>query len=93
MKLTPLNDQVLIKDVPFAAEDNYKKGSSGIISVGDTEAFESTFKGEVIAIGQQVTSVKEGDTVLYRQAMFDPIAIEKEKYYIGRENALVGLYA
>lgn len=88
VKFKPLADRVLIE--PVAAEE---KTSSGII-IPDT-AKEKPLKGIVIAVGpgkgEDVMTVKKGDSVLYGQYSGTEIKIENGEYLIMKESDIYGI--
>lgn len=47
--------------------------------------------GKVIAIGPKVLGVKEGDKVLLKGYMIDEIIIDRKKYLVGQEDAVIGI--
>lgn len=93
MKLRPLNDGVVIKQLE--AEE---KTAGGIFL--PEAAKEKPQIGKVIAVGPGKTldtgkikkmSVKAGDEVLYGKYMGSDIEIEGEKYVILKENDVLGI--
>jgi chaperonin GroES len=88
VKFKPLADRVLIE--PVAAEE---KTSSGII-IPDT-AKEKPLKGIVIAVGpgkgDEVMTVKNGDSVLYGQYSGTEIKIGNGEYLIMKESDIYGI--
>jgi len=76
--LQPLSDRVLIKP-----ETTETKTSSGII-IPDS-AKEKPQKGEVIAVGEETSEIKKGDTVLYGKYSGTELAFDKKNYLMMRE--------
>ncbi|MCF8067903.1 MAG: co-chaperone GroES [Desulfobacterales bacterium] len=93
MKLTPLQDRILVQRVP---EEQTTKG--GII-IPDT-AKEKPAEGKVVAIGNGKVSddgkrialeVKKGDRVLFGKYSGTEVKIEGEEYLIMREDDVLGI--
>jgi len=93
MKLKPLDDRIVIKQVE--AEE---KTSGGIIL--PDSAKEKPQIGKVIAIGPGALlddgkrgkmSVKKGDKVLYAKYMGSDVEIDNEKYVIIKECDVLGI--
>ena len=82
--LKPLGSNILIK-----GEEKDNQTPSGII-IPDSKHKERPAVGIVKAIGPNVKGVKEGDKVLIKGYMVDEIEIDKEKYLIGQEDAVIG---
>jgi len=81
--LKPLSNNLLIKGLE---DDNVT--ASGLI-IAKTHRERPT-TGRVIAVGPDVKSLKEGDKVLIKGYMVDEIEIDKEKFLIGQEDAVIG---
>jgi len=93
MKLRPLNDRVIVKQME--PEEKTEKG----IILPDT-AREKPNRGQIIAVGpgklddkgnRQPLPVKEGDTVYYGKYAGTEVEIEGTKYVILRESDLLGV--
>lgn len=95
VKITPLSDRVLIKEL------DEKKGETktkfGIIIPSTTNDDRSTKKGEVISTGPGrheegkiiPVAVKKGDIVLFSWG--DKVKIDDEEYFIVREPEIIGI--
>ena len=92
MKLVPLGDRVVLKQVE--AEETTK---SGLILT--TSAQEKPQEAEVIAVGpggmvdgQEVTmQVKPGDKVIYSKYAGNEVKLEGEEYIIVRQNDILAV--
>ena len=92
MKLVPLGDRVVLKQVE--AEETTK---SGLILT--TSAQEKPQEAEVIAVGpggmvdgKEVTmQVKPGDKVIYSKYAGNEVKLEGEEYIIGRQNDILAI--
>ena len=92
MKLVPLGDRVVLKQVE--AEETTK---SGLILT--TSAQEKTQEAEVIAVGpggmvdgKEVTmQVKPGDKVIYSKYAGNEVKLEGEEYIIVRQNDILAV--
>ena len=92
MKLVPLGDRVVLKQV--AAEETTK---SGLILT--TSAQEKPQEAEVIAVGpggmvdgKEVTmQVKPGDKVIYSKYAGNEVKLEGEEYIIVRQNDILAV--
>jgi chaperonin GroES len=93
MKLSPLDDRVVIKQSEAEAK------SVGGIILPDT-AKEKPQRGKVIAVGpgkmnddgkRAEMSVKKGDEVLYAKYIGNDVEIDGEKYVILHENDILGV--
>ncbi len=92
MKLVPLGDRVVLKQVE--AEETTK---SGLILT--TSAQEKPQEAEVIAVGpggmvdgKEVTmQVKPGDKVIYSKYAGNEVKLEGEEYIIVRQNDLLAV--
>jgi len=76
--LQPLSDRVLIE--PEIVEE---KTSYGLII--PEQAKEKPQKGEVIAVGEETSEIKKGDTVLYGKYSGTELAFDKKNYLMMRE--------
>ena len=94
MKITPLQDRVLIKRI----EPDEEKTSGGII-IPDT-AKEKPMEGKVIAVGKGrikedgtviPLEVKEGDKVIFSKYAGTEVKIDGEEYLIMREDDILGI--
>lgn len=92
MKLVPLGDRVVLKQVE--AEETTK---SGLILT--TSAQEKPQEAEVIAVGpggmvdgKEVTmQVKPGDKVIYSKYVGNEVKLEGEEYIIVRQNDILAV--
>jgi chaperonin GroES len=92
MTIKPLADRVVIK--PLAEETTTKSG----LIIPDT-AKEKSHKGEVLAVGPgqfddgkiNPTTVKIGQTVLYREYAGDEFKLEGEKVLILKEEDIIAV--
>jgi len=94
MKVTPLQDRVLVKRI----EPEEEKTSGGII-IPDT-AKEKPMEGKVIAVGKGRVKddgttvpleVKEGDRVIFSKYAGTEVKIDGEEYLIMREDDILGI--
>lgn len=92
-KVTPLEDRVLLSSVVE------EKTASGII-IPETIRAERPQKVKVLAVGPGMTKkdgsripmdVKAGDVVLISKYAVDEIEVDKERYYIARQNAILAI--
>ena len=92
MKLRPLNDQVVLKQVE--AEEKTK---SGIILSGGSQ--EKPQMAVVIAVGpggvvdgkEVIMHVKEGDKVIYKKYSGDEIKFEGEDYIFVKQSSILAI--
>jgi len=92
MKLVPLNDRVVLKQV--AAEETTK---SGIVLPG--QAKEKPQQATVIAVGpgglvdgkEVKMQVKEGDKVIYQKYAGTEVKLDNEEYIVVRQNDIVAI--
>ena len=92
MKLTPLGDRVVLKQL--VAEETTK---SGIVIPG--QAKEKPQQAEVIAVGpggvvdgkEVKMEVKPGDQVIYSKYAGTEVKLEEEEYIVVRQNDIVAV--
>lgn len=92
MKLVPLNDRVVLKQL--VAEETTK---SGIVLPG--QAKEKPQQAEVVAVGpggmvdgkEVKMEVKVGDKVIYSKYSGTEVKIEEEEYIIVRQNDILAI--
>lgn len=92
MKLLPLNDRVVLKQL--IAEETTK---SGIVLPG--QAKEKPQQAEVIAVGpgglvdgkEVKMEVKEGDKVIYSKYSGTEVEVDDEKYVIVRQSDILAI--
>ncbi|MCP1109936.1 chaperonin GroES [Lachnospiraceae bacterium PF1-21] len=92
MKLVPLGDRVVLKQV--AAEETTK---SGIIITG--EAKEKPQQAEVVAVGpggsvdgkEVKMEVKVGDLVVYSKYAGNTVEVDDEEYIIVRQDEILAI--
>ena len=92
MKLVPLNDRVVLKQL--IAEETTK---SGIVLPG--QAKEKPQEAEVIAVGpgglvdgkEVKMEVKEGDKVIYSKYSGTEVEVDDEKYVIVRQSDILAI--
>ena len=92
MKLVPLNDRVVLKQL--SAEETTK---SGIVLPG--QAKEKPQQAEVIAVGpgglvdgkEVKMEVKEGDKVIYSKYSGTEVEVDDEKYVIVRQSDILAI--
>ena len=73
MKIKPLGERVLIEQIEAET-----KTASGLI-IPDS-AQEKPLQAKVVAIGEEVKTLKEGDTVLYAKFTGTELNIDSENY-------------
>lgn len=78
MKLMPTQDRVLIKLVDI------EEKKTSLIILPDSSKKQS-FWGTIMELGPDVADLKKGQVVFFSDLGFDPITIEKQEYFIGRE--------
>ncbi len=87
MKITPIDDRVLIKSVEL------EEKKTGNIIIPDT-AKEKPQIGEIIAVGNDEELrelVKKGEKVLYAKYGATDVELEGEKYLIVERNDILGI--
>ena len=92
MKLVPLNDRVVLKQL--VAEETTK---SGIVLPG--QAIEKPQQAEVVAVGpggmvdgkEVKMEVKVGDKVIYSKYSGTEVKIDEEEYIIVRQNDILAI--
>ncbi len=82
MTLKPLMDRLIVEP-----EELEQKTESGII-IPDT-AKEKPQQGKVIAVGDDVESIKEGDRVVFEKYAGNEIKLEDKKYVILKEDEVL----
>jgi chaperonin GroES len=95
MKVQPLADRVLIKEIPEI--EGEVKTKSGIIIPPTVQEDKGAKRGTVVAVGKGrfddgklvPLEVSVGDTVLYQWG--DKIKIDGEEYFIVRENEITAI--
>lgn len=75
MKIKPIGNRILIK-----ARKIEEKRASGIIIATETKELNNI--GEVIEIGEKVTEIKKGDSVVYSKYNAEGIKQDGENYFI-----------
>ena len=88
MKLTPLNDRVVLKQL--VAEETTK---SGIVLPGQNK--EKPQQAEVVAVGPRAEEVKMqvkvGDKVIYSKYSGTDVELDDEKYVIVKQNDILAV--
>lgn len=74
MKIKPFGNQILVK--PFEKQQ---------VLISDDGTLNEY--GEVVAIGDEVKKIKEGDKIGFSVFGIEKLIIEEEKYYFIRESA------
>ncbi|WP_022670629.1 co-chaperone GroES [Hippea alviniae] len=82
MTLKPLMDRLIVEP-----EELEQKTESGII-IPDT-AKEKPQQGKVIAVGDDVESIKEGDRVVFEKYAGNEIKLDDKKYVILKEDEVL----
>jgi co-chaperonin GroES (HSP10) len=82
MKIKPLPGKVLLRTFEPATE------KSMIIIPDEAKKKQGSF-GQVLEIGDEVTLVEVGDSVVFNEYSFDTFELEKQKYFIGPEDGVV----
>ena len=94
MKLTPLNDKVIVKSL--SREERTKSG----IILPDTAEEEKPEQGEVVAVGpgkllrsgkRAPLSVRVGDKVLFTKYSPDEVKIDDEEYLVIEEEKILAI--
>ena len=85
MKVHPLNLNILLS--PLSAED---KTQSGLI-LPDSHLNERPEQALVSAVGPKVTTIKVGETVLFKKYAPDEVKVENEKFLIINENDILAV--
>lgn len=94
MKLTPINDRIIVKPIKEA-----EVTKSGIV-LPDTIDKERPERGEIIAVGsgkildngqKKEMSVKVGDKVMFKKYSPDEIKIENEEYLVIKEDDILAI--
>lgn len=81
--LKPLSNNLVIKGTEL-------KSQSGIV-IPESAQLGRPATGEVIAVGEKVKGVKVGDKVLVKGYMVDDVEIDKKKYMICQDDAIIGI--
>ena len=77
MKLSPLFKNCLI--------EIHKSSFTAMSSVDEKDQIE---KATIISVGDEVTAVKEGDVIIFKDFELDVIDLDGKKYYIINEDAI-----
>ncbi len=85
MKLTPLNNNVLMKE-----EERQTKTSSGIIVSAQSEVEKN--QGRVIEIGKDVKDVVIGDVVVFESYKATDFEFSSERYMIVEEKDILAKF-
>ncbi len=85
MKLTPLNNNVLMKE-----EERQTKTTSGIIISTQSEAEKN--QGRVIEIGKDVKDVVIGDVVVFESYKATDFEFSNERYMIVEEKDILAKF-
>lgn len=85
MSFKPLMDRVLAELV-----EDEKKTESGII-IPDT-AKEKPQKGKVVAVGEDVELVQEGDEILFAKYSGNELKFDNKDYIILKEDEILGKF-
>lgn len=95
-KVIPLGDRVLVR--PFSPEELGNVSHHGII-IPETVDKEKPEQGEVLAVGEGrfengklvPMKVKTGDKVLFSKYGYDEVSLNKEEYYILKEESILAI--
>ena len=84
MKFHPLPDYIFIK------RDSIEKVSKGgIVVVQEKESLSN--KGTVLATGNNIQEVKEGERVIFKTYNPDVIVLDGEEYSVAKENDILAI--
>jgi co-chaperonin GroES (HSP10) len=69
----PLFDRVIVREIPIA--EFYEQSETGVVvDLDNSNIKERSDRGEVIAVGEEVTNVKPGQVVQFNEiCLYDPI--------------------
>lgn len=84
MKIIPIGNRVVLKPV-----EKKEKTNSGIY-IPKSEKDDNNL-GKVVAIGNEVTKVKEGDSVVFSQFAGTEVSYSEGKFIITEEKDILGL--
>lgn len=84
MKLKPLADKLVLEQVE--AEE---KSAAGIILPSDAQ--EKPKQAKVLAVGDDVKSIKKGDMVLYKSYGPDEVKVDGAEYLIAKEEDILAI--
>jgi len=84
MSFKPLGKRVLVERTEVEA-----KTASGIILVDSAKEKPNTAK--VVAVGSEVTELKEGDTVVFEQYRGTELSLEGEDYLVLDNENIIGV--
>ena len=84
MNTKPLGPRVLIQ--PQTEQDQTKSG----IILPDSAGQKKSNMGVIVEVGD-VEQLKVGDKVIFSELDFEPVEIEKQKYFIGVEDNVLAI--
>jgi len=84
----PKNEYLLIKPVEFPTE---KTTESGLIVQLAPRALDRPTIGQAVAVGADITDIKEGDTVLWPNTDGLDIEFEDGKFILLRYKSVIGM--
>lgn len=85
MNIKPINDHIFLE--PLKAEEKTKSG----LVLPETADKEKPQEGRVLAVGPKITSVKEGDKVLFTKYGPNEIKIDDKEYLIAKEEDILAI--
>jgi chaperonin GroES len=87
MNVTILGDRLMVE--PIAAEKETKSGL--IIPEGVAERAEKSRKGVVACVGEEITNIKVGETVLYSKYSGTEVKVNDKDYVILRKTDIYAI--
>lgn len=82
-----LNEYVVLS----CKEGEEEKTASGIIVPVETREIDDSTQETVLAVGEKVKGVKEGDRVLFKRNLFQLFEVEKKSLLVGKEEAIIAV--
>uniref|UniRef100_UPI004057C69A co-chaperone GroES family protein n=1 Tax=Candidatus Electrothrix sp. TaxID=2170559 RepID=UPI004057C69A len=85
-KVKVLREKVLIDPIPL--EDKVTKGGIVLPSSNETQKQKAKW-GEVVKVGEEVTSMKVGDKVLLGGFSVNVVELDEQEYYVCGEDSIL----
>lgn len=84
--IKPLNDYIIVR--PLKGDEMTKSG----FYVPDSAQSNTPESGEVVAVGEEVKNIKEGENIFFRKYAPDEITFDDEQYLVVSYKDVIGKY-